>query len=149
MHNQVNGLGRHRLKRVRTQRPPGEIVDLDVVGSSPITRPNFSEAAMAKHADGPPSGRKGFGYRQARDSGMPWQLIAPYQRALAEAELTAREQGRRKERAAIENWKSIMPDPGACQLRTRSALARSLIRDPKLRRDVQIVEAARAAGWIE
>jgi len=32
---------------------------------------------MARHADGPPSGRVGFGYRDAQKAGLPWEAIQP------------------------------------------------------------------------
>jgi hypothetical protein len=52
---------------------------------------------MAKNADGPPSGRMGFGYEQAREAGIPWDIVGPRPISEINADLRTRQKAREDE----------------------------------------------------
>jgi hypothetical protein len=66
-----------------------------------------------------PSGRMGFGYEQAREAGVPWAWIKPFERPLHEinAELAARKKAEQEADERARNW------PATPRLRTKLQLA--------------------------
>ncbi|MBI3678517.1 MAG: hypothetical protein HY243_18060 [Proteobacteria bacterium] len=61
---------------------------------------------MAKNADGPASGRTGFGYEQAKDAGVPWSAISP--RPISE--VNADIQRRQEQKADQEDLAALLAE---------------------------------------
>jgi hypothetical protein len=57
---------------------------------------------MAKHADGPKSGRTGFGYQQSRGL-LPWQMIRPH----STREMVQTQRKQREERELLERCHAL------------------------------------------
>ena len=50
---------------------------------------------MTKQGDGPTTRRRGYGYREAQQAGIPWQAVAPRPVSEINAELEARHADRK------------------------------------------------------